>query len=167
MRVILRQKKGPSCSASATAIARISILILLFQFSAASSVILLKMVKGQTAVIKRWEKQHWNKQDFKLYGPLDWFAIFVSLTLTDLSFLSPLLLVLELAFELNDELLDPAPEPTLKPRFLWTKNRPGTRVHQTADNVSWIEIVKCVWSIINQCSTSRIMASGQFLTDYS
>ena len=35
------------------------------------------------------------------------------------SCLSPLLFVLELAFELNEELLDPA-EPALNPRFLWT-----------------------------------------------
>ena len=40
MSVILRQRKGPSWRASATAIARMSILILLFQFSAANSVIL-------------------------------------------------------------------------------------------------------------------------------
>ena len=40
MSVILRQKKGPSWRASATAMARMSILIRLFQFSAASSVIL-------------------------------------------------------------------------------------------------------------------------------
>ena len=34
------------------------------------------------------------------------------------SSLSPLLLVLELAFELNEELFEPAPEPTLNPMFL-------------------------------------------------
>ena len=46
MSVILRQKKGPSWRASATAIARMSILILLFQFSAANSVILFGQIES-------------------------------------------------------------------------------------------------------------------------